>query len=96
MCCWVAVRKEQLLNLSAPSPSDIPFPLLDKPQQSGAALCHTGGTVEKEFLAVHGFHSGFVTSGTNCTSSLGSKCSKWQKQFSLCLWTGFKCRDYYR
>lgn len=85
MQCWVAVRREQLLNHSVPSPSDIPFSLLYKPSTQEQQLCHTGGTVEKEFLAVHGFHSGFVTSGTNCTSSLGSKCSKWQKQFSLCL-----------
>lgn len=85
MWCWLAVRKEQLLKCSVPSCSDVPLSLLYKAQHWEQQLCHTGVTVEKEFLAVHGFHSAFVTSGTNCTSSPGSKCSKWQKQFSLCL-----------
>lgn len=79
MWCWVAVRKEQLLNHSVPVPLTFHSHCCTNPSTWEQQFCHTGGTVEKEFLAVHGFHSGFVTSGTNCTSSPGSKCFTWQK-----------------
>lgn len=53
MWCWVAVRKEQLLN--HPVPLTFHCHCCTNPSTREQQLCHTGGTVEKEFLAVHGF-----------------------------------------